>query len=180
MRKALRLAATVLLTAVALHAPPAAAQEQPPTTTTTTTTTTTVFTPAFRAAIQTEGAVGVSGPFYNQLVGARLDRCFTRTTCLGGYVAYANLKGQSGRANNVLLAAVAEHRLWLGSTWYIPLRAAAGYLPKNGPFARISAGLGVEVGNVDVSVDLLAPALWVTGDEPVLSMDFAAEVAVRF
>jgi hypothetical protein len=135
---------------------------------------------AFRIAIQTEGAVGVSGSFYNQLVGARLDRCFTSATCLGGYVAYANLKGQSGRANNVLFAAAVEHRLWLGAGWYIPLRASVGYLPDNGPFARLSAGVGVEVGKVDVTLDLLAPALWVTGDDPVFSMDFAAEVAVRF
>jgi hypothetical protein len=134
---------------------------------------------AFRLAIQTEGAIGVSGPFYNQLVGARLDRCFAPATCLGGYIAYANLKGQSGRASNVLLYAMVEHRRRAG-LFFIPLRVATGYLPHNGPIARASAGIGIESGNIDVTFDLLAPTLWVTGNEPVVSMDLAAEVAVRF
>ncbi len=134
---------------------------------------------AFRLAIQTEGAVGISGRFYNQLVGARLDRCFTPATCLGGYVAYANLKGQSGRASNVLLYSMVEHRRRAG-IFFIPFRAAVGYLPHNGPFARASAGVAIQSGNIDVTLDLLAPTLWVTGNEPVLSMDLAAEVAVRF
>jgi hypothetical protein len=132
--------------------------------------------------LQTEGAIGVSGPFYNQLLGARLDRCFSSTTCAGIYAGYANLKGQSGRANNVLFYAQGEHAFRLGShqTWYLPLRVATGYLPRNGPFARLSAGIAARTGNIDVTLDLLAPALWVTGNEPVLSLDWAAEIAFRF
>jgi hypothetical protein len=138
-------------------------------------------TPAFnRLALQTEGALGVSGPFYNQLVGARLDHCFTTTTCLGGYGGYANLKGRSGRVSNVLVYAMVEHRRPLGTQWHIPLRAAAGYLPSNGPFARLSAGLSVAIHDVDLTFDLLAPTLWVTRNDPVLSMDLAVEVDVRF
>jgi hypothetical protein len=137
-------------------------------------------TPFNRLALQTEGALGVSGSFYNQLVGARFDHCFTQSTCLGGYAAYADLKGQSGRANNVLLYAMVEHRRPLGALWHIPFRAAAGYLPNNGPFARLSAGLSVAIGNFDLTFDLLAPTLWVTRNDPVLSMDLGVEVDVRF
>ena len=132
-----------------------------------------------RLALQTEGAIGVPGPFYNQLVGGRLDRCFTWNTCLGGYVGYADLKGQAGRASEVLVYALLEHRRPLGTGWFVPLRAATGYLPKNGPFAQLSAGLGVQSGNVDFTFELLAPTLWVSGNEPVLSMDLAVEVALH-
>jgi hypothetical protein len=59
------------------------------------------------------------------------------------------------------------------------MRVATGYLPKNGPFARLSAGLGARSGNVDFTFELVAPTLWVTKNEPVLSMDFAAEIAVH-
>jgi hypothetical protein len=79
----------------------------------------------------------------------------------------------------VLVYALVEHRRPLGTAWFIPLRAATGYLPKNGPFARLSVGLGVRSGNVDFTFELLAPTLWVTRDEPVLSMDLAAEIAVH-
>ncbi len=82
--------------------------------------------------------------------------------------------------SNVLSYAMVEHRRPLGNVWRIPLRAAAGYLPSNGPFARLSAGLAIESGNIDVTFDLIAPALWVTKNEPVLSMDLGAEVAIRF
>ncbi len=131
-------------------------------------------------ALQTEAAFGVSGSFYNQLVGVRYDRCPALHTCFGGYVAYANLKGQSGRASNVLVYAMVEHRLPLGEVWKVPLRVAAGYLPKNGPFLRLSAGLTVPVGKVDLTFDLLAPTVWVTRNDPVVSMDVAAEAAWRF
>jgi hypothetical protein len=125
-------------------------------------------------------ALGVTpGPFDNQVIGARLDRCFTWNTCLGGYLGYANLRGQSGRANDVLAYAMLEHRRPVGSAWFIPIRAATGYLPKNGPFARVSLGVGVRSGNVDFTFELVAPTLWVTGNEPVLSMDLAAEMAVH-
>jgi hypothetical protein len=134
----------------------------------------------FRFAPQTEGAIGVSGPFYNHLLGLRLDRCVTWNTCIGAYGAYANVKGRSGRESNVLVAVQLEHRRPLGRWWYVPLRASTGYVPKNGPVMRLSAGIGVRSDNVDVTLDLLAPMLWVTGNETVVSMDVAADVAVRF
>ncbi len=150
-------------------APPPASAPPPPSTR---------ITP--RLAFQTESAIGASGPFYNHLLGARLDGCFAEGTCLGAYAGYANLKGRSGRVGNVLSYVMLEHRWPLPSRWFVPLRAATGYLPQNGPFARASAGLGASVGNVDVTFDLIAPTLWVTGNEPVLSLDLAAEVAFRF
>ncbi len=136
--------------------------------------------PYNRVAIQLEDAIGLSGPFNNVLLGGRFDRCFTVHTCMGGYLGYANLKGQSGRANNVLIYAMVEHHRPLGDAWHVPLRVAAGYLPNNGPFLRFSGGLSVAVGKVDVTFDLVAPTVWVTRNDPVVSMDLAAEAALRF
>jgi hypothetical protein len=136
--------------------------------------------PYNRVAVQAEGAFGISGTFYNVLFGGRFDRCFTMHTCMGGYLAYANLKGQSGRANNVLVYAMVEHRRPLGEMWHIPLRIAVGYLPNNGPFMRFSGGLSIALGNVDLTFDLIAPTVWVTRNDPVVSMDASAEAALRF
>jgi hypothetical protein len=77
-----------------------------------------------------------------------------------------------------------EHRRPIPSpphtTFFVPLRLASGYLPNNGPFARASGGFGITAGTVDVTFDLIAPTLWLTKNEPELSMDLALEVAFRF
>jgi hypothetical protein len=137
----------------------------------------------WRAALQTESAIGVGGnEFYNHLVGARLDHRFTRRVAVGLYGGYVNLKGKEGRAHNVLSYGQVEYRIPFGSgTLGMPLRYGIGYLPRNGPFMRTSAGLGLSVSDsVDIGLDLLAPTFWVTYDETVVSMDFAVELALTF
>ncbi len=137
--------------------------------------------PRSRIAIQTEGAFGVSEhPFYNQLLGARYDYGFTDDVALGGYLGYANLKGKDGRTGNVLGYAQLEYRLHGSgdSGFRIPLRFGSGYLPKNGPFLRLAAGLSFPIGDSShLEFDLLAPTFWIVKDRTVVSMDVAAEVA---
>jgi hypothetical protein len=134
----------------------------------------------FRLAIQTEGAIGVSGRFYNHLAGARLDYRFTPDVAAGAYVAYANLKGKDGRASNVLTLLMVDYRVRLSHSGalQLPLRYGIGYLPKNGPVMRASLGLGYSVSDsVDLVLDAVAPTLWVSGDKTVFSMDIGAEVS---
>jgi hypothetical protein len=137
----------------------------------------------WRIALQTEAAFGIGGnEFYNHLAGARLDHRFTRRVALGGYVGYANLKGKEGRAHNVLSYALVEYRIPFGDgTFGVPLRYGVGYLPKNGPFMRTSAGLGLAASErVGLVLEPLAPTFWITHDQAVVSLDVAAEVALTF
>jgi hypothetical protein len=135
----------------------------------------------WRAAVQTEAAIGIEDRFYNHLAGARFERAVTSRAAIGGYFAYANLKGKSGRAHNVLPAVSFAYRLPLASSWWLPLRYTGGYLPKNGPVVRLSGGVLYEAGRQwDLAVDLLAPTLWITQDTPVLSLDLALEAGFRF
>jgi hypothetical protein len=131
-------------------------------------------------AFQTEGAFGLSGDgFYTHLVGARLDYRVLRNLAIGGYLGYANLKGQDGRASNGLGYAQLEYRVPLNSkrSFEMPLRFASGYLPKNGPVLRLAAGLAVRVSDdVDLVFDLLTPMLWVSGDQAVASLNVGAEL----
>jgi len=63
------------------------------------------------------------------------------------------------------------------SEFRIPLRLAAGYLPKNGPFFRLSAGVEIPLGRgVHLGLDLIAPALWIIRNRTLLSIDVGAEV----
>jgi len=135
-----------------------------------------------RLALQTEGAVGVfPGDFYNHLVGVRLDLVFSPHVSFGGYLGYANLKGKDGRAHDVLPYAQVEYLIGRPGGVRIPLRFASGYLPRNGPVARVATGFAFSVTpTVDLVTELLAPMVWVTGDQMVLSMNLAGEIAWRF
>jgi hypothetical protein len=134
-----------------------------------------------RIAIQTEGAFGIADhPFYNHLLGGRIDYGFTSDFALGAYLGYANLKGRQGRTSNVLPYLQLEYRAhWSStSTVRIPLRLGTGYLPKNGPFLRLAAGPSFQIGDsTHLGFDLLAPTLWVVRNSVVVSMDVAAEIA---
>jgi hypothetical protein len=137
----------------------------------------------FRLAVATEGAFGVSGGsfFYNHLAGVRFDRRFDDRAAMGLQINYANLKGKDGRVSNFLPWAMFEYRVDLGSGFAVPLRYAMGYLPKNGPVARASAGLAIPISDaVDLNLDLLAPTLWITHERPVMSLDVAAEIGWSF
>jgi hypothetical protein len=143
-----------------------------------------------RLSIDTEGAVGLTSgvneststkrpTFYNQYVGPRFDFGFPNDFALGAFVGYANLTGKEGRAQNVLSYLQLQYRTRVSksSDFRIPLRFASGYLPKNGPFIRLAAGIDIPLGRgVHLGFDLVAPALWVIRNRAVLSLDWGAEV----
>jgi hypothetical protein len=135
---------------------------------------------AWRLAVQTEAAVGITpGPFYNHLAGGRADYRFTDATSAGIYVGYANLKApDDGRAHNVLSYLMLDYRVSLSSDWSIPLRVASGYLPKNGPVLRLAAGFSHRLSDeLELTLELFTPTLWVVDDKTVLSFDAALEGA---
>jgi hypothetical protein len=135
-----------------------------------------------RLALQTEGAVGIfPGDFYNHLAGVRLDLVFSPHVSFGGYLGYANLKGKDGRAHDFLPYVQVEYMVGPPGGVRIPLRFASGYLPRNGPVARLATGFAFALTpTIDLVTELLAPMVWVTGDQMVLSMNLAAEIAWRF
>jgi len=134
-----------------------------------------------RYALHVEPALGVAGGgFYNQLAGARVDYRFTRELSLGGYLGYANLKGKEGRAHNVLPYLNLEYRPRLGqaSAFGLPLGFGTGYLPNNGPFLRLSAGLSYAVSpETEVVIAFFTPTFWVVHDRTVISLGAALEVS---
>ena len=135
-----------------------------------------------RLALQTEGAIGVyPGDFYNHLVGVRLDLVFSPHVSFGAYIGYANLKGKEGRSHDVLPYAQVEYLTGPLGPIRVPFRFASGYLPRNGPVARFSTGLAFRLTpSLDLVTELLAPMIWVTHDQMVLSMNVALELAYRF
>ncbi|HMI85593.1 MAG TPA: hypothetical protein VK550_15960 [Polyangiaceae bacterium] len=134
-----------------------------------------------RFALQVEPAFGLTGDgFYNQLAGARVDYRFTDQIALGGYLGYANLHGKDGRAHNVLPYLNLEYRLRLGekSAFGLPLAWGSGYLPNNGPFLRLSAGVSYAVSpHIDVVVALFTPTFWIVHDRTVISLGAALEIS---
>ena len=131
-----------------------------------------------RLALQTEGAIGLyPGDFYNHLVGGRFDLVFSPHVSFGGYVGYANLKGKEGRASNMLAYVQAEYMAGAPNGVRVPFRFASGYLPRNGPVMRLATGFAFPVSpTIDVVTELLAPMIWLTGNQMVISMDVAAEM----
>jgi hypothetical protein len=135
-----------------------------------------------KLALQTEGAIGVgTGSFYNQLVGARLDLLFSPRTSLGAYLGYANLKGANGRAHSALTYAQVEYVLGdPAAAVRIPLRFASGYLGGNGPVVRTAFGVAFALGRkVDLVTELVAPTVWFTNNQTLLSLDLSLELAIR-
>ena len=134
-----------------------------------------------RFAVQTEAAIGVyPGDFYNHLAGVRLDLVFSPHVSFGGYVGYANLKGKDGRASNVLPYAQVEYMLGQPGGVRFPLRFASGYLPRNGPVVRMSAGFAFPLTpKIDLVTEVLVPTIWITRDQMLLSMDLAVELLFR-
>jgi len=134
-------------------------------------------------ALQTEGAIGTSSDgFYNHLVGLRLGFRITKSIHLGLYGGYANLRGKDGRVSNLLGYLQIEDRIRLTSRSDItvPLRFAIGYLPFNGPFVRLSAGVNIPLTQrVELAFDVLVPTFWVLPERTAVSLNLGAELIFR-
>ena len=134
--------------------------------------------------LQTEAAFGAASPFfYNHLAGARVDVRITRDILLGAYVGYANLNARNGRANNLVFMGQFEYRIRISPNLdlTIPLRAAVGYIPFNGPVVRFSAGLNYAIdGHWEIGTDFISPMIWVLPNHAVLTMNLSLEATYRF
>ncbi len=133
-------------------------------------------------SLQLESAQGVTpGKFQNTLLAGHLDYAFASRVSLGGYLALANLKGKDRRVNALMPCALVTYEKPPGPDHSIsfPIQFATGYLARNGPVARLAAGLAWAVGRrTDVIFDLATMA-WVTRDEMLLSVDVAVELRFR-
>ncbi len=136
-----------------------------------------------RLAITSTSAFGVThARFFNELVGARLDYRFTPRFAFGGALAYANLKGKDRRVHNVLPEVLSEYRVPLRQeTLGLPLRVALGYLPKNGPTLRISAGFAFALGE-RLSFELMPfeAMVWLDRERPEVSLDGVLALGAAF
>jgi hypothetical protein len=141
--------------------------------------------PDARVAVQVEAARGrLTGDFRNQLLGVRVDLLFSPRVGLGGYVGYANLKGKQGRAHALLGYAQVEYLAPLAPALLnlrVPLRFGTGYLSHNGGVARAATGLAIALTpKLDLVSEILAPMVWVTNDQTLLSLNLSLELAARF
>jgi hypothetical protein len=134
-----------------------------------------------RLAIQVEAANGVvTGSFHNQLLGVRLDGRFSPHLALGGYLGFANLKGKDGRAQSALTYALVEYLAGdPAATVRYPLRFASGYLAANGPVVRLSGGLAIAVGKTVDLIGEIAPMVWITNNQTLLSLGASLELAFQ-
>jgi len=126
-------------------------------------------------------AFGLSGSgFLNELAGARFELGYTPRLTLGFSLAYANLKGKSGRAANLLPEALLGYRIPLGHVVGWPVHLGGGYLPKNGPTLRVGTGFDFQLGErVLLDLTLLEPMVWVTRNRPESSLNLGAALSVR-
>jgi hypothetical protein len=166
------LSTSITLTATALAAAAPGVGERPAPTSSRTEGT-------WRLAPTSTSAFGVSNAgFYNHLLGARLDYRFTPGFAFGAALAYANLKGKTGRAHNLLPEAAFEYRIaWAGHKLGIPLRFASGFLPRNGPTLRVAAGLDLALSDsASLELMLLEPMIWVNRERPEVSVNASASL----
>jgi hypothetical protein len=138
----------------------------------------------WQLTLQTEGAIGAAQEvYYNHLIGLRFDFRITRDILIGIYAGYANLNARDGRADNLLFMAQFENRIRISPSVdvTIPLRAAIGYLPFNGPVIRLSAGLNYAISESwEIGADILAPTFWILPDRTAVSLNIALEGTYRF
>jgi hypothetical protein len=140
----------------------------------------------FSLTLQTESSIGTTqGSFYNHFAGARVDVRITRDFMVGGYFAYVNLEGRAQRQSNFYVQIDGEFRIRPVATLdlTLPLRVGIGYLPYNGPVARVSAGLNYAFdANWEIGADLLVPTFYFLPavGRVAVAFDFALEVGYRF
>jgi hypothetical protein len=133
-------------------------------------------------SLQLEGAQGVAtGKFQNLLLAGHIDYAFASRLKLGGYLAVANLKGKDRRVNALLPCALVTYEKPPGPRHSVslPIQFATGYLTKNGPVARLSAGPAWVVGARTDLVLTAGPMVWVTRNDMLFSVELAVELRFR-
>ena len=134
-----------------------------------------------RLAVELEEAGGVvTGPFHNQLLGARLDGRFSERVSFGAYLGVGDLKGKDGRVHAALVRGMLEYMAGdPTATVRYPVRFSTGYLAVNGPVVGVSGGLAIALGKRTDLVGTLGSTVWITNNQNLLSLDLALEVAFR-
>jgi hypothetical protein len=138
-----------------------------------------------RLAVALESARGHTGAgFRNGMAGLRVDLVFGPRVSLGGYFGSANLKGKDGRTQALLSYVQLEYLAPLAPRFLnlrLPLRFATGYLARNGPVVRASAGLAIALSRrIDLVTELITPMAWVATDQTVFSTNVSIEASMRF
>lgn len=118
--------------------------------------------------------------FFNALINARVayfpqDRLGFSLT-----VSYANLRGRQSRVSDVLMMAGVETSVDLipAAHVFIPLRAEFGYLPRNGPVFRVTAGVGFNLSRrLHAEIDVLSPTLWILPESSPVSLNLGAMIS---
>ncbi|HEX2877788.1 MAG TPA: hypothetical protein VHP33_41345 [Polyangiaceae bacterium] len=136
-----------------------------------------------RLTLASTSAFGVThAKFFNQLLGARVDRRFTPRFAFGAALSYANLKGKDGRAHNTLLEVFSEYRAPIKQEAFgLPLRFALGYLPNNGPTLRFGAGFDFAISDrISCEITPLESMVWLTRERPEISMNGSVALRIGF
>jgi len=134
-------------------------------------------------ALRPEVAIGTSdGGFTNAMFGGKVSFRITSDVLVGAYVGYANLQGRDQRVSNLLFYGLVEDRIRLSPRLplFLPLRFVGGYLPYNGPFIQLAAGLAYGLSDrFEIGVDILSPTFWFLPDQRAFSLDIAIELVAR-
>lgn len=113
----------------------------------------------------------------------RLELRVSDTFALSVIAGYANLPSGGQRAHNLPVLGQFEYKAHLADLerLRLPIRFAMGYLPYNGPIARFSAGLNLDLGQGwELGADLIAPTFLNTPTSSHLTFELALELVRRF
>lgn len=122
-------------------------------------------------------------PYTNFLAGARFAYFPLDRLGISGSLQYANLRGRTGRVNNLLPLIGVETAVDLVPSvgLFVPVRAELGYLPFNGPVIRFTAGLAFTVyRQLRIELDFVQPTIWWVNENASVSLDVGAYLTWTF
>ncbi len=138
----------------------------------------------FGLAVLYNGSVILSERIaHNSQMGARFDVDLNRHISTSVGVTYLNLKGRLGRAHSSALFGQAAFRSFEHARdgWSLPIKLQGGYVFANGGYVRGSLGFAMPLGNrLEWGVDFLAPTVWFVPGGPLISLDAATDLALKF
>lgn len=138
----------------------------------------------FELGILSHGAFNPGrDPYTNFLAGARFAYFPIDRLGVSASLSYANLRGRTGRVNNVLPLVGVETAVDLVPSvgLFVPVRAEIGYLPFNGPVLRFTAGLAFTVyRQLRIELDFVQPTIWWVNENASVSLDVGAYLTYTF
>ncbi len=122
-------------------------------------------------------------PYTNFVAGLRFAYFPLDRLGISASLSYANLRGRTGRVNNLLPLIGVESAVDLVPSvgLFVPVRAEFGYLPFNGPTLRFTAGLAFTLyRQLRLELDVVQPTIWWVNDTVSVSLDVGAYVTWTF